>query len=552
MASVEGKQSKAKHDNFYTPKNDRFYAQFHYSPLNELKKCIRLLRVHRADARDDKTSPIRCDLLDNVALHDMKGKYITLSYCAGDPRKNEIISINGLDFNAFANLGHAIRQARHLWANKFPDEELLLWTDQVVINQSDPAERAHQVSFMGDIYANSAQVLVSLSSEGNPSGGLAWLNALNTLVEEDIEEQIMSGRSFVMRGIRELVDHVWQHQDFHDRWHAFVSICISSPYWSRAWVRQEFIRPPEAVFMASFEYLDRHEFTKGFALHNNLQPHWIEHNSRLQTSTELSRDNDEFQDHVMLETHNNRVLYLLNAKQTSDIHTGAPGDLLDQLAYSHVCEATDPRDLIFALLGISNHSYGLRPDYSPHVSIIDVLCRLTRNIIEHNCILEILDCAYARAPKPANVSERIPSWIPAMHYEGGIRPSALLKKQKQGALGVNILVADGGGYNHILKLKGVRCDTFPREPGTSSPLQGNDAALASSLDGFDDKKSTMQQEIWLLSGGTRPFVFEKQGENHKLISQLVDGHGLSLAYTYEQLAQMEECGSPDIEIISIC
>jgi hypothetical protein len=123
----------------------------------------------------------RCDLMVSLIAHwltELKNlaNYTTISYCAGNPRDTESIVVNGFVFNAFARLGHALRQARNFWKGKYHDTELLLWADQVCINQSNKKERAHQVNFMGDIYSNVKQVLVSLSAEQDPRGGLAWLN----------------------------------------------------------------------------------------------------------------------------------------------------------------------------------------------------------------------------------------------------------------------------------------------------------------------------------------------------------------------------------------
>lgn len=565
MSEVAEKRPKPKHDNFFTPKNDKFYAHFQYVPLDRDQRCIRLLRIHAPSIPDSKASPITCDLLDNLSLDAMNGKYVTLSYCAGDPTKTEVITINGLEFNAFANLGHAVRQARHFWKDKFAaDQDLLLWTDQVVINQSDPAERAHQVSFMGDIYEKSAQVLVSLSSEQDFPGGLSWLRKLNAMVEEDLEQQILSGQSIEMKDTRQAVDHMWHDASFHDGWDVFATVCISSPYWSRAWIRQEFIRPSEAHFMASFEHLDRHEFTKGFALYSDLQFYLPEHLS-IQQIHQVSLDIWQTQKRsATIETLNNRVLYLLNAKQNSEIHQGQHGDLLDQLSYSHVCEATDPRDLVFALIGISNHSYRLLPDYSEGVSITHVLCQLTRKVIDHNGTLDILECAYARAPKPSTSTDstHIPSWIPAMHYGNSIRPSALLQKQPQYTRSPSqpgILDVDSGGYHPTLRLKGILCKSSPHATHLTPPSQAPDqttprtsfgpnetASCTTSIDHHHHQRDLQQQqqqeeeeeeeeaeeeeeerggeeeeEIWFLYGATRPFLLQKQGKNYKLIRQMV-------------------------------
>ena len=141
-------------DNFYTPKNEAFYRDFKYLPLDASRQEIRLLRI---DGRGKGNH----ELISNVSLHRAP-IYSALSYYSGDQASTAAITVEGLEFNAFANLATAIRQAQRFWQKQFPDRELILWTDQVCINQSDSTERAQQVSFMKEIYRRAEQVIIPL------------------------------------------------------------------------------------------------------------------------------------------------------------------------------------------------------------------------------------------------------------------------------------------------------------------------------------------------------------------------------------------------------
>ncbi|ORX97021.1 heterokaryon incompatibility protein-domain-containing protein, partial [Clohesyomyces aquaticus] len=165
-----------KYDNFYTPKNNDFYSKFSYRILD--LNCIRLLRIKPCDPGNIRQAAIECYVIENVSLTDMKGKYTTISYAAGDPKRKETVMVNGISFNALSNLGHALRQARYFWKNKYGNRELLLWVDQICINQSNPSERSEQVNLMGEIYATAEQVLVCLSVENDISGGIEWIDQL--------------------------------------------------------------------------------------------------------------------------------------------------------------------------------------------------------------------------------------------------------------------------------------------------------------------------------------------------------------------------------------
>jgi hypothetical protein len=74
---------------------------------------------------------IACELLDKVPLSRVNGRYHALSYCAGSPENVSKVLINGIIFNAFANLEHAISCALNFWNSTSSDKELLLWADQI-------------------------------------------------------------------------------------------------------------------------------------------------------------------------------------------------------------------------------------------------------------------------------------------------------------------------------------------------------------------------------------------------------------------------------------
>jgi hypothetical protein len=138
---ISAPQQPFKYDNFFSPENSTFYANFTYADLATSEKEFRLLRMHPASDNEDVIS---CELLDKLRLEDMKGKYSTISYCAGNPKNTSRIIVNGHSFKAFANLKHTLQQARQFWDVNFADKERLLWADQICIytfRQQDSCRR---------------------------------------------------------------------------------------------------------------------------------------------------------------------------------------------------------------------------------------------------------------------------------------------------------------------------------------------------------------------------------------------------------------------------
>jgi hypothetical protein len=185
-------EKSVKFDNFYTPANEQFYNAKPYTKLNQELKEIRLLRVSpkRSLVQQYKLRPnwnishagnlakgetlIACEI-EKTSLTRIADNFVTLSYCAGDPKKTAVILVDGIPFNAFANLEHAIDRVITHWMQRHPDgEPLLLWADQISINQSDKNERSNQVQIMRDIYRRSSETYVCLS-EPQLENCLAWV-----------------------------------------------------------------------------------------------------------------------------------------------------------------------------------------------------------------------------------------------------------------------------------------------------------------------------------------------------------------------------------------
>jgi hypothetical protein len=259
------------YDNFYSPENRTFYAQNSYQPLSTSHRQLRLLKLLSPSTPGEQ--PLSFQLLDQVPLETAQKTYIALSYCAGDPKKTAPILVNGITFNAFANLGIALQEAVVYWKEKGLDwENYYLWADQICINQSNPDERSHQVGMMRDIYAGAARVLICLDvceSKRDGSVGMQWASdqipeinqhhglRKSTDLEEALSIWSKHDRADFWRTARQ-----WSHevgsdilplkekialQGFQQGIIAFLELFLR-PWWSRAWICQEFIFAAEADF----------------------------------------------------------------------------------------------------------------------------------------------------------------------------------------------------------------------------------------------------------------------------------------------------------------
>jgi hypothetical protein len=82
--------------------------------------------------------------------------------------------------------------------------------------------------------------------------------------------------------------------------------------------------------------------------------------------------------------------------------------LMHTLCDVHLCEASDPRDLIYACIALTDHHYGVQPNYANGNTLEDVLTDLACKVIIHDGNLDILRLALST--HKGNACHGVPSW----------------------------------------------------------------------------------------------------------------------------------------------
>ena len=383
------------HDIFCTPNNDAFHASSLYSELDVAQQEIRLIELWPGNGDD----AIECTLLPGAPLRDLNGRYTAPSYCAGSAKNTEPIVLNGTTFNVFANLAHALREVRQFWSTTYGDRECLLWVDQISINQYDINERSSQVRFMREIYQYAEQVLVCLSTKNDDPRGMLWLiqlaRDLGTYTTWQDESFASRARGAHDSALKSYISHNSGSEEFLEGCRASYNV-LGAPWFTRAWVFQEFIVAAKVQFMysgvhASWETIRPalKAICKGRSYLDVVEtPH-----KRRSLSFRVWRS---------LNAPLNRVALATESKS----NWCGEMDLKKLLRHSRACDASDPRDKVFAYIGLTDPAYGILPNYSH--SINQVLIDTTERIIKTENSLEVLEHAIDSAP-PLDPS--LPSWV---------------------------------------------------------------------------------------------------------------------------------------------
>ncbi|KAK1720225.1 HET domain-containing protein [Colletotrichum acutatum] len=127
------------------------YEPFQYEPLDLTGKSFRLLMLHPGS-----TSEVSCDIFEASLDSDSIVPYEALSYAWGSIDLSASIITNGKTLCITYNLFTALTYLRDEHVSK------VMWIDAVCIDQSNVAERGHQVEQMAGIYRGAEQVIIWL------------------------------------------------------------------------------------------------------------------------------------------------------------------------------------------------------------------------------------------------------------------------------------------------------------------------------------------------------------------------------------------------------
>ena len=192
-----------------------------YEPLPE-GGYIRTL-VLQPGRYDDE---IVCSL--EIQSYTSDKSYSAISYVWGNANETTNIRCNGLAVPITFNLEYALRQFRS------PVKTKRLWADALCINQRDDEEKGHQVSHMGEVYSNAKCVLIwlGLDADDVAKNCFTRIEIINNFFNRQFVENDYSldGLPRLKAPYKIPVDHeTWQE----------IHTLLHLPWFKRVWTIQE-------------------------------------------------------------------------------------------------------------------------------------------------------------------------------------------------------------------------------------------------------------------------------------------------------------------------
>ncbi|KAF4631226.1 hypothetical protein G7Y89_g6898 [Cudoniella acicularis] len=242
--------------------------------------------------------------------------YGALSYTWETLEKEAKIIVNGSTM-------HIIEQLR------FEDRDRILWIDAICIDQDNNEERKHQVQQMGSIYKEAEEVVVWLGSGTNETDlimdSMKQLHENNVKVERDwrLSAQLwMHTRSDTNPRLGDI------YVDQSARWREGMNLILKRSWFRRIWILQEIANARVATILCGQKSVSTRTFAQVPSL-IGLQPY----------------------------PYCQAILDIMPGLAEKESWWSHKRNLHTLLLKFRENEATDERDIIYALLGISSDVY---------------------------------------------------------------------------------------------------------------------------------------------------------------------------------------------------
>jgi hypothetical protein len=352
-------------------------TKLNYQPLSDNE--FRLLTLLPAESPSERLKlEIFHSSLANPAL-----SYIALSYTWEsrlDSDDNdivdhrELVEVNGQDISLHSNLVAALRCVRSNSAQ-------CIWADALCIDQTNIPERCSQVLLMREIFSRASNVWAWLGREAKDSN-LA-MDFLSRIARGADDEHIGSW----------LGNEALQ-PSYYPTWEALRHL-MSRNWWKRAWIIQEFALAQEVTFLCGDRRLSAEDFEAADQL---LFVHF---------STAKNNNVTVLRKFVPITARTFQAARnLLDLRRR--LQRGEQISALASLQMTRLAFATDPRDHLFAKLGLSGRELAelCPPNYSVEPEAV-WFAFLSTYIKQHKDLYII--CLAGMQPRTYH---HLPSWLP--------------------------------------------------------------------------------------------------------------------------------------------
>ena len=469
---------------------------------------IRILNVEPGSG----SQAIVCTL-HNTQLSNVVNGYTALSYAWERSEKRNEIYCNGHPWIVTGNLFLALHNLRK------PTSVQTLWVDQICIDQGNTEERSGQVRIMSHIYKHAREVMIWLG-EGTSQSDAGMQLAQEILLVAAIRPDFIE-RGLTIKNLEQVGLPSWDDE----RWNMLGSIFRRS-WFERIWVVQEVVMALNAtVVCGSYSMTwEQLEFTCRY----------VQFTADLRTFGSVRTRNA-----APLE----RVQTISRIRRLQEL--GCYPGMLELLLEFRSCKASDDRDKVFALCGLTNAE--ILPDYSQ--SVPNVLIQTARHLAKKhqrewisgtpNGSRKIFSLLYSAGIVSQQYS--LPSWVPDWSISQKVRQLWRSEGVGYDAGGDSMLKFDILPSDQI-RLSGVLLDTIETMGKALGEVSGDDCIVLGAW--FDESKHLAERLPKIYRTGEslskaykRTLMADRAGGNphyRRANSNDIETHHRALRFLYQK------------------
>lgn len=366
-------------------------TMFIYTPLSNASTHVRLISIQPGEESD----AIQISIID--APLDSKPEFVALSYAWGEPHPHAMNGIGQYTIAVAENLYNALKMLRRNIKTR------LCWIDALCINQDDAIEKASQLPLMRRIYREAELVVIYVGEEQDGSENLPTLCGLIASaymqfkgidglkvfdpVKLDLGFPAMDKRDMIRLGLPAPSDAIW------DAFRQF----LQRAWFHRLWVIQEAVLASNSIIICGGWSAKLVGLFNVIVMGYNI-------------GLPLAQGRSDLPDHENTLWRTIRhVMHMLRLGAGQPKVTAVK--LVDLLPLLQTALVSDPRDYVFALLGLSHDLElpDLKIEHSMPVEVIYI--QVANALVRQGDGYKMLLSADGQKLK-------LPSWVPDWSWGG--------------------------------------------------------------------------------------------------------------------------------------
>ncbi|KAL2076192.1 hypothetical protein VTL71DRAFT_1135 [Oculimacula yallundae] len=367
--------------------------QYQHDPITS-PGTFRLIRLKPSASLE---AELHCDLIHvtiEACTQDIVDHYIALSYVWGDPSLDCSIGVNGQPLAITASLHCALRYIRD-------DKRVVrIWADGICINQMNIEDRNVQVAMMGSIYSGATHTIIFL---GEPTPELELtMQMLQSAGINNASGELPPGSSGLSMADAEKALST-----------SIEDNILCRPWFSRVWVLQELVLSISPWIQGGKFRVKWDEFSRLVSRPGSQDTWQPDSRSLMDGMCNIRR---RFQARNLSRKDPNWTQTIGAVPIQS---TKPHAELYEMLVSRRGSGVTDPRDMLFAHLGLTSNftQRSISIDYSK--TIAEVYEEITILSLENDENLSILSDV-EEAPS-RDRREGLPSWVVDWQRTGKIK-----------------------------------------------------------------------------------------------------------------------------------